>query len=156
MKLYLMQHGNPVSKEIDKTKPLSKQGIEDVYRVARFLAANGIKFNELLHSGKERAKQTAEIINSIVCEGITPVERDDISPLDNVSSVAGYIISGEKDIMIIGHLPHLSRLTSLLVTGSESGDIAAFKQGGVVCLSQDGDRWAISWMITPDLNWNIQ
>jgi phosphohistidine phosphatase len=156
MKLYLMQHGNPVSKDIDKTKPLSKQGIEDVNRVARFLATNGIKFDELLHSGKVRAEQTAEIIKSIVCEGITPVERDDISHLDDVSSVAGYIISGEKDIMIVGHLPHLSRLTSFLVTGSESGDIAAFKQGGIVCLSQAGDKWAISWMIIPELMANIQ
>jgi phosphohistidine phosphatase len=156
MKLYLMQHGNPVSKDMDRTKPLSRQGSEDVKRVARYLAANGIEFDELLHSGKTRAKQTAEIIADILCKGITPAVRDDISPLDDASSVAGYIMSVKKDSMVVGHLPHLSRLTSLLVTGSESNDIVGFKQGGVVCLSQAGERWVISWMIIPELTVNIQ
>jgi phosphohistidine phosphatase len=54
--------------------------------------------------------------------------------------------------MIVGHLPFLSKLASLLLTGSESSETVAFKQGGIVCLKcKDKNLWQIDWMITPEL-----
>ncbi len=37
MRLYLMQHGNPVMEEVDPERPLSDQGKSDVRKVAEFL-----------------------------------------------------------------------------------------------------------------------
>ena len=55
--------------------------------------------------------------------------------------------------MIVGHLPFLERLTSLLLTGCGSaGDMIAFKQGGIVALDAgEENKWQIEWMITPGL-----
>lgn len=54
--------------------------------------------------------------------------------------------------MIVAHLPFLSKLASLLLTGSESASTVAFKQGGIVCLERfEGQRWQVDWMIIPEL-----
>ena len=56
-----------------------------------------------------------------------------------------------EDIMLVGHLPHLSRLSSLILTGDKDRNVIDFKMGGVVCLkkSEDG-KWSVEWMITPE------
>ena len=43
MKLYLVQHGQAVSKEEDPERPLSEQGREDVRRVATRLGEAGVR-----------------------------------------------------------------------------------------------------------------
>jgi phosphohistidine phosphatase len=54
--------------------------------------------------------------------------------------------------MIVGHMPFVSKLASLLLTGSESSGTVAFRQSGIVCLNySDENQWQLSWMITPDL-----
>jgi phosphohistidine phosphatase len=55
--------------------------------------------------------------------------------------------------MIVGHLPHLAKLTSFLTTKSESESVVGFQQGGIVCLRPDEDKksWAIAWMLVPEI-----
>jgi len=54
--------------------------------------------------------------------------------------------------MIVGHLPFLGKLASLLLTGCESANTVAFKQGGIVCLSRSElKQWQINWMVTPEI-----
>jgi phosphohistidine phosphatase len=54
--------------------------------------------------------------------------------------------------MIVGHLPFMEKLASLLVAGSEDADIVAFQMGGVVCLERDDvGVWRVRWMVTPDM-----
>ncbi len=151
MRIYLMRHGIPVSKAEDPEKPLSDQGRGEVERMAEFFEKGGVKIEEFLHSGKARARQTAEIMASGLNPGVTPVEKQGLSPMDDVNEIAGYINEREKDLMIAGHLPHLARLTSLLVAGSESIPVVSFQEGGVVCLEK-GERshWIIAWMLVPE------
>ena len=53
---------------------------------------------------------------------------------------------------MVGHLPHLERLTSLLLTGSPDRRPVVFRNGGVVCLEKDGSGvWSLLWAIVPDL-----
>jgi len=152
MKLYLMQHGRPVAKEEDPERPLTSQGIDDVKKMAEFLGKRGVRVSRVLHSGKTRAKQTSEIIISRLNPGKEPMEWKGLSPMDDVKYCVEQINEVEEDMMIVGHLPHLARLISLLVVGSESISVVAFQQGGVVCLSRDNDRhWSISWMLVPEI-----
>ena len=152
MKVYLMRHGRPVSKDKDPEKPLSVQGRDDVERMARFLEKGDVRIDEFLHSGKARARQTAEIMASGLNPGVTPVEKQGLSPLDDVNEIAGYINERDKDLMIAGHLPHLANLTSLLVAGSESVPVVSFQQGGVVCLEKgERSRWTVAWMLVPEI-----
>jgi phosphohistidine phosphatase len=152
MKLYLMQHGNPVSKEEDPERPLSTQGIQDISKVAVFLERCDIKVDRVLHSGKTRARQTAEIVCSRLTPGKEPVQHEKLSPLDDVREFSQQIQGYEGDLMVVGHLPHLAKLAAFLIAGSEDINIVSFKQGGVLCLIKDYEQpWTISWMVIPEI-----
>lgn len=152
MRVYLVQHGKPVSKEKDPDRPLSDQGKNDVKRVADFLEKSGVRVEEVLHSGKTRARQTAEIMSSRLNPGLEPEERGGLSPLDDVKEIAHQIKESEKDLLIAGHLPHLAKLTSLLISGEEAAPVVSFQQGGVVCLTKDEEgRWSVAWMVVPEI-----
>ncbi|MDB9823047.1 phosphohistidine phosphatase SixA [Deltaproteobacteria bacterium] len=152
MNLYLMQHGRPVAIEEDPERPLSNQGNDEVKKVAEFLKKRGIRADKILHSGKMRARQTAEIIALRLTPGKEPLERNDISPMDDITSFADEIKECDNDLMVVGHLPYLARLTSLLLIDSESPFLIAFQQGGVLCLSRDNDLvWTIRWMLVPEI-----
>lgn len=152
MRIYLMQHGKPVSKEEDSDRPLSEQGRDDVERVAQFLQRCDVTIDEIFHSGKTRARQTAEIVMSRLNPGGAPKEKSGLSPLDDVKEIAGEINERDKDLLIAGHLPHLGKLVSLLVAGSDSVPVVTFQQGGVVCLERGEEGgWTISWMLIPNI-----
>lgn len=153
MDLYLVQHGKPLPKDQDPDKSLSDQGKEEVERVAAFLNRAGISVEEVYHSGKTRARQSAEQMAAKLNPGIQPVEKEGISPLDEVQPMAKELESRSKDLMIVGHLPYLNKLASLLTTEDESTLVIAFQQGSAVCLRRDeGERlWAVSWMVVPGI-----
>ena len=66
MRLYLVQHGEALPKQVDPERPLSERGRSDVARVADFLKGAGIRVTRVAHSGKTRARQTAELLASFV------------------------------------------------------------------------------------------
>ncbi|MGD8226602.1 MAG: phosphohistidine phosphatase SixA [Desulfobacteraceae bacterium] len=152
MRVYLMQHGTPVSKEENPERPLSAEGKKDAEKMGDFLKKCGISVEEVFHSGKTRARETAEIMISKVAPLLRAEVKGGLSPLDDVKGIADHIQSTQKNLMIAGHLPHLAKLTSLLVTGDESAPIVRFQQGGVVCLEKDdGGKWAVAWMLVPEI-----
>ena len=150
MRVYLMQHGRPVPKEEDPDRPLSDQGKGDVGRMSEFLKKSGVKIQEVFHSGKTRARQTAEIVVSKLKPELEPQQRQGLSPLDDLKEIADEIKHSNKNLFIAGHLPHLGKLASLLVAGSETVPVVRFQQGGVLCLEKNGEgRWAVAWMLVP-------
>ena len=150
MRIYLMQHGKPVSKEENPDKPLSEQGKSDVEKTAHFLKRCHVTIDEIFHSGKTRARQTAEIVISTLNPSEKPKEKSGLSPMDDVQEIAHEINKRDKALFIAGHLPHLGKLVSLLVAGSESFPVVRFQQGGVVCLEKvEETGWIISWMLVP-------
>jgi phosphohistidine phosphatase len=152
MKLYLVQHGEAVAKEIDPERPLSAEGCRDVERLARFLAPKRLEVSRILHSGKPRARQTAEILGEALAPEISPEAVAGLEPNDSPASfIAGY--RGTLDgLLIAGHLPFLARLVSYLVLGSEDRTVTAFQPGSLVCLEwQSEANWRIAWMLRPRL-----
>lgn len=153
MTVYLVQHGNPVPKEEDPDRPLSAQGRIDVEKMAAFLKRSGVRIEEVFHSTKTRARQTAELIAAILNPRITPMEKRGLSPMDDVRVIAEELEQSEQDLMIVGHLPHLAKLSSFLTTGSKDRPVIRFQQGGVVCLKRDQEYkgWTIAWMLVPEI-----
>jgi len=149
MKLYLIQHGQAFPEERDPQRPLSTEGEAETKKMANFLRSKNIKLNCLWHSPKVRALQTAEIVSKSISSSEIR-QRNDLNPLDPVDRLPQEIRSFNKDLMIVGHLPHLEKLASLLLSGSENCELIAFKNSGVVCLEYS-DKWQICWMIIPDL-----
>jgi len=152
MKLYLVQHAKAASKEVDPQRPLSDQGRRDIQKVAAFIKPLNLTVDYLWRSTKERAIQTAEVLAEAVKISEAEITRDGLAPNDDVTQLKEELVSSQQDIMIVGHLPFVSKLASLLLTGSESADVVAFKQGGIVALSSSEDNhWQIEWMVIPEL-----
>jgi phosphohistidine phosphatase len=152
MKLYLVQHGEAVSKQEDPARPLSEQGMQDVQAVAAFLGDAGIKLARVWHSGKRRAEQTAEILARVVLSGGRAEVIEGISPNDPVGEFATDADVWEEDTLVAGHLPFMSRLVSLLTTGETDPGLVQYQPGSLVCLERvDAEQWVILWMIRPDM-----
>ena len=49
MKLYLVRHGNAEAGSNDLVRPLSREGIDEVKRVAEFLKTHGAQVNTVYH-----------------------------------------------------------------------------------------------------------
>ena len=152
MKLYLIQHGEAASEEENPSRPLTEKGTEDVKKTASFLAKIGPGPLSIRHSSKLRARQTAQILAGSLGPGCEVREVENLSPQDPVQNLAGELNEATGDLMLVGHLPHLGKLASILLTGSESRNPVAFRQGGAVCLRRNEDRtWQVAWMITPEI-----
>jgi phosphohistidine phosphatase len=152
MRVYLMQHGRPLSKEENPERPLSAEGKAEVEGMARFLGKCGLTVEGAYHSGKSRAEETAEIMISTLNPALTPRKKRGLSPLDDVKEIARELEENDMDLLITGHLPHLGKLVSHLVAGIESAPVVTFQQGGVVCLERDQEgRWTVAWMVVPEI-----
>jgi len=153
MALYLVQHGKSLPKEIDHEQGLTDEGISDVERIASVAKSYGIVVSSMQHSGKKRARQTAEIFASALKPEKGVVERSGINPLDDVTAVADELRS-EKNLMLVGHLPFMERLASYLVTGSAQMRIFKFQNGGILCLDKELDTpsWFIKWALMPKID----
>jgi phosphohistidine phosphatase len=150
--LYLVQHGEAKREEEDPVRPLSYKGIDDVKKVASFLSRLKITVEEVLHSSKLRARQTAEILadSFLITKGVS--ETEGLSPLDEPGIWSEKLKSRTHSLMLVGHLPHLGKLFSLLIGGDKEKNIIAFKMGCVVCTKRDNAGiWTLQWMITPEI-----
>jgi len=143
-RLYLVQHGEATSPEVDTNRPLTGKGREEVAATAAFIKGSGPQIDEVWHSSKLRARQTADIITAAL--GITKESKEKkfINPNDPVAPVAEVINMHDKNILIAGHLPFLARLASLLLTGAENGTPVTFRQGGAACLEKREAGWTLS------------
>jgi phosphohistidine phosphatase len=152
VKLFLVQHAKAASKDVDPERPLTEAGKRDIQEVSGFIKRLNLSVDCLWHSGKQRAEQTAEALGKVIEVRKETIARDGLSPNDNVTAIRNEIISGRQDIMIVGHQPFVSKLASLLLTGSELSGTVAFKQGSIVCLNcYQENQWQLDWMIIPDL-----
>ena len=152
MKLYLVQHGEAVSKQDDPERPLSEQGMQDVQAMADFLGNAKIKVSRVWHSGKRRAAQTADLLASAVLPRGKVEAVEGLGPNDPVGVFATDADVWDEDTLIAGHLPFMSRLVSLLVSGEADAEWVQYQPGSVVCLERrDAEQWVILWMLRPQL-----
>jgi len=151
MRVYLVQHGEAVSEEENPERPLSEKGAADVRSVGDFLYRHArLLIPEILHSGKLRAAETAELLAR--CLNAVYDAGPDLQPGDDPARWSAHLTARSRDVMLVGHLPHLSRLAGLLLTGDPGQAPVAFKNAGVVCLESDPEGcWRLQWMITPGL-----
>lgn len=152
MSLLLVQHGKNLPKDKDPEKGLSPEGIKDVENVAAKLGSKDVTVSSIWHSGLKRARQTAEIFAASSGSGVEILEKEGLSPLDNVTELN---IASEENIMLVGHLPFMERLVSYLLTGSpDRPPIIKFKNGGIVSMDRDAetDSWFIKWTLFPHLD----
>jgi phosphohistidine phosphatase len=136
MRLYLVQHGDALAKEVDAERPLSSRGRADVERVASVLGKAAVRVPRILHSGKKRAEQTAELLASRIATRESLKKAEGINPLDPTEAFAQVISKWSEDTMAVGHLPFMGKLVSRLVADDEDATTVVFVPGTVVCLER--------------------
>ncbi len=150
MALLLVQHGKSLPKEVDAERGLSEEGIAECERIASVARGYKVHISSIIHSGKKRAHQTADIFAAAL-QPEQGVKKDSgLNPLDDVSAYAEKINSHE-DLMLVGHLPFMENLAAYLITESTDRPVFKFQNGGIVCLDQDPglQAWAIKWALMP-------
>jgi phosphohistidine phosphatase len=110
--VYLVRHGEAVSADVDPSRPLTQAGWLAVERLAAWAAAADIRPGEILHSGKLRAEQTAEILADYLMPAKGATVRRGLGPDDDVRPIADSLAAADHRLMIVGHLPFLGRLVS--------------------------------------------
>ena len=147
MLLYLVHHADAVAPDVDARRPISEKGRAEVESVAAKAAANGAKPAVIWHSGKLRAKQTAEAFWK-ACNPLAELSATrGLQPDDPPQWIRDRLRGETRDILIAGHFPYLPRLLALLVTGGEAGVV--FPEHGVVALITDdeGETWREVWRV---------
>ena len=147
MRVYLVHHGVAVGPEEDPRRPLSAVGLANAARVAAKAAALGARPEVVWHSGKLRAKQTAQEFWR-ACNALAEFSvSKNLQPDDPPQWIRDRLRAESRDIAIAGHFPHLPRLLALLTSGGEAG--VDFPFNGVVALLTDdeGGTWRELWRI---------
>ncbi len=152
MTLYLVQHGKSLPAEDGPDPGLSPEGRGTVHRIAEVAKAYGIRVDAIFHSGKKRAEETADIFVGHLSPAGGSRQQSGLKPMDDVARLAG-LLDPNDFLMLVGHLPFMSRLAGWLVTGNADQPVFAFQNGGIVCLDRkpDADRWIIKWSLSPDI-----
>lgn len=149
MRLYLVQHGDSLPKETDPDRPLSAKGLSDIQRLAAFLGGR-MQVSRIWHSGKTRARQTAELLAAALVPGRPVAARAGIDPLDPVDAFASQVRMWDEDALVAGHQPFLGRLVARLLRGVDEPELVLFEPGTAVCLERSADgRWIMCWLLYP-------
>jgi phosphohistidine phosphatase len=151
MELYLVQHAEAMPKEANPERPLTEQGHNTATDVATMAGRLGIAVQQIRHSGKTRAAQTATILAETLSPPGGVVQKDGLAPRDDVKPVADELKRSDLPVMLIGHLPFLERLAGYLLTGDEGCAVVQFCNAGIVCLVRNGEQWQVRWIITPEI-----
>ena len=152
MSIYLIQHGEAKTEEEDPARGLTDKGFRDAGRVAAYVAKLPVKPHRIFHSGKARAEQTASIFQDALGPSGRIAETDGLAPMDDPMIWADRLSLQEGPLVLVGHLPHLSRLASILVAGDRDRPVVEFKMGGVVSMVRvEPGRWLVEWILIPDI-----
>jgi phosphohistidine phosphatase len=162
MDLYLMRHGIADPREEhpsipDAERALTEEGVRKTVQVAQGIVQLGITCEWIFTSPLVRARQTAEI----AAQAIGLKERIEEWPelgaggsnealLHRLQAVARR--KQLRAVLVVGHEPQLSELTSLLLSGRSNLSID-FRKAAVCCLQVGPSlKWGqatLRWLLTP-------
>jgi phosphohistidine phosphatase len=149
MDFYLARHGEAVADLIDPSRPLSPAGRQAVERVALQAVEKAVQVSLIYHSGILRAEQTAEIFARHLAPGGGLGVMTGLRPDDDPDIAAAELATEAVSIMLVGHLPHLNRLASVLLRGDGGSDVIEFLPGMLARFSREGSLWNLNWTIAP-------
>ncbi len=151
MRLYLVQHGDAVPKELDPERPLSDQGRADIHRLTEWLSSQNVGLAQILHSGKTRAKETAEILRPLLNSPSHIYQGQGLAPNDSPETFLHQLRDPEKDTLVAGHMPFVARTVSQALTGAPDRQLVDFLPGSVAAIERsEGASWHLFMFMRPD------
>jgi phosphohistidine phosphatase len=144
--IYLVHHADAVGPNVEPQRPLSAAGRSHAEALASEVAARGVKPVVIWHSGKLRARQTAEPFLRL-CNPLAEFSAiRGLQPTDPPEWIKDRVTGEHREVMLVGHMPNLPRLLTLLVTGSES-PLRGFPLNGAIALEPSGGLWVERWRL---------
>jgi phosphohistidine phosphatase len=150
MFLYVFRHGEAKPKNEDPERGLSDGGRKEVRAVCAVFAGSKPQVDAIWHSGKTRAAQTAGLLGAGLHIDQRVSARSGLNPNDPVPPLVDSIGSQNGNVVIVGHLPQLGKLISVLLLGAEQ-EFLDLPSAGLVCLESSADSWRLNWFLTPAL-----
>ncbi len=146
---YLVRHGDAVPAAENSERPLSPAGLEAVEQIARLARERQVRVSAIYHSGILRAKETAEIVAKYLMppSGVKAIAG--LLPDDDPMAGKAELEAATDPIMLVGHLPYMSRLAALLVRGDREAPVIEFQPAAIVCCSKTAAQWKIDWYLAP-------
>jgi len=151
MRLYIVQHGDSVPKDIDPDRPLSDRGRADIQRLTEWLSSHNVQVVQILHSGKTRAKETAEILRPLLKSPGLIYERQGLAPNDSPEAFLYQLGDPKKDTLVAGHMPFVARIVSQALTGAPDRQLVEFVPGSIAGIERsDGASWRLFMFARPE------
>jgi phosphohistidine phosphatase len=142
-----MRHGDAVAAAENPQRPLSLRGRQRVEQIGRNALERGMRISRIYHSGILRAQETAVIMS----EYLNPLSElavlTGLAPEDDPMIARAELETVEEPILLVSHLPLLSRLTATLIHGDPERPVAEFLPGTLVCCHNSSEHWEIAWRI---------
>ncbi len=140
--IYLVHHAEAVGPEVDPQRPLSVAGRLHADRLALAAKERGVQPVVIWHSGKLRARQTAEAFWRI-CNPLAEFSAiRGLQPTDPSAWIRDLLTGESRELMLVGHMPSMPRILTLL---ARTGD---FPQHGLVALEDEGGVWFERFRLT--------
>lgn len=130
-------------------RPLSAAGRRHVEQTARLAVERNVQPSAIYHSGILRAAETAEILARHFPSLERVAQLSGLLPDDDPAIIKIELDFAADSLMLVGHLPFMSRLTGLLLHGDSERPAAEFLPASMVCCVKSAAEWKIRWQIAP-------
>ncbi len=134
MILYLVHHAHAVGPGVDAQRPLSDEGLAHAERLAVAAKEAGVKPHAIWHSGKLRARQTAEAFLRH-CNPFAEFRMvRGLRPEDSAAGLLPILAVETADLLLVSHMPLLPALAQALCPAA-----GLFPMHGLVALDRRDD-----------------
>jgi phosphohistidine phosphatase len=130
----LVHHADAVGPDVDPQRPLSSLGRAQSVALATRACESGIRPDAIWHSGKLRARQTAEAFYRTCNPSADFRMMRGLRPDDPPGWMRDMLDGDNRDLLLVSHMPLLPALLRAL-----TGEAADFPLNGFVVLERDGE-----------------
>jgi len=143
-----MRHGEAISGVPDWQRPLSGRGRAQTSAMAHRARNRGVSIAWVYHSGILRAQQTAELFAAVLApeRGVRGIGG--ICPDDDPLILKAQLDETTQPVLLVSHLPYLSRLAGLMAAGDSERSVIGFEPATLVCLTRQADKWKLNWSLS--------
>jgi phosphohistidine phosphatase len=134
MDLFVLRHGKAEKSSdgtADAARALTRDGKEEVKKVAQWMKRNNILFDIIATSPLKRASGTAKIVAGVLGQKDRLTVWDDLAPGGDPDTVCYNASQSGEDatVLIVGHEPALSQLITKIIGAQGNGSVLLAKAG---------------------------
>ena len=139
--VFLVHHAEAVDSSLDPQRPLTPEGATHANRLAQEAAARGVKPAAIWHSGKLRARHTADAFWR-ACNPLSEFAAiRGLQPADPPDWIRDRLLGETRDVMLVGHMPNIARVAEYLAAAR------MFPAHGLLAIDWDGEKGREAWRL---------